>query len=508
MGVQTALRNGVVTHRQTLSLQNFGTNSCRKLQRTPTRSPLPIKPPSLRLTLYRRSTMSPTYLDWEPTELVPDGAFIASPELEGAISLETAIGNPYVVDQEALLTAWEQLSAVSVEAAGLGRPELFEFADNHCLLFAAVRTPVRVEIPPGVELKTLGLSDDAAVVYMDSPISPSDPSAIYALVSRYYEQMHPTSTSSSDGVEDDGQCSSPSSESPPPDNNNKKTVYKWETIGVVYVTMSCLPHEVHVGVGLLPTFRGKGAGMKACAFAVQWAIETISAHRVQARILISPSRSRAQRLFTALGFTHEGIQRRAVPDATGAWVDVTCMGVVDTDWIMRGRLRAVPRNLWDELFARHQREREELLRWEECQGRLGLGLRRTSSMETVRGERDPALMVPEALSEDDSESECGTPSMSSSASYRSLSPKPEESEPAGERSWRSPSLSVPNAENSDAEDAFSDTEWIMDILRSPEEPISRPVSAASWSSFESIGSGVSSASSTHGLTEGMSGVVM
>ena len=41
----------------------------------------------------------------------------------------------------------------------------------------------------------------------------------------------------------------------------------------------------------------------------------------------------------------------------------------------------------------HQREREELLRWEESRGKL----RRTSSMETVRGEPDSKFDVPEAL---------------------------------------------------------------------------------------------------------------
>ena len=29
------------------------------------------------------------------------------------------------------------------------------------------------------------------------------------------------------------------------------------------------------------------------------------------------------------------------------------------------RLKSVPKNLWDEMFARHAREREELLRWED-----------------------------------------------------------------------------------------------------------------------------------------------
>ena len=444
-------------------------------------------------------------LDSEPTELVLDGAFLGSPELEGTISLETAIGNPYVVDQEALLTVWSHLSAVSVEAACLGRPDLFEFADNNSLLlFAAIRTPVRITLPPDMKLKTLGLPDDAEVVSMDSPIAPSDPTAIYDLVDRYHKQLHPPPTPSPDNDQ-----STASSSSDPPPYSPEVVVLKWETIGIVYLTQSLLPSEVYIGVGLLPTFRGKGMGIKACAFAAQWAIETIAAHRVQARILASPDRSRAQRLFTALGFTHEGTQRRAAPDAGGAWTDVTCMGVVDLDWIMRRRLRAVPRNMWDEMFSRHQREREELLRWEETQGQAGNGMRRTSSMETVRDGKSLALVVPEVLSEGDSGRECGTPSTSSSsgssASRRSPSPMPVESAPATQHRWRSPLVAL-GEENGDSDDPFSDTEWITDILRASEDPVPRPSSAASWSSFESIASSASVSGTS--LTEGMSGMVM
>lgn len=47
---------------------------------------------------------------------------------------------------------------------------------------------------------------------------------------------------------------------------------------------------------------------------------------------------------------------------------------------MRSFLKPAPKNLWDEMFLRHAREREELLRWDDRQQRLN----RTSSMETVR----------------------------------------------------------------------------------------------------------------------------
>jgi hypothetical protein len=44
------------------------------------------------------------------------------------------------------------------------------------------------------------------------------------------------------------------------------------------------------------------------------------------------------------------------------------------------RLKSAPKNLWDEMFARHAREREELLRWEDRRQIW----KRASSTETVR----------------------------------------------------------------------------------------------------------------------------
>jgi hypothetical protein len=66
--------------------------------------------------------------------------------------------------------------------------------------------------------------------------------------------------------------------------------------------------------------------------------------------------------------------------ARGTWKDVTYLALLETEWLMRGYRKPAPRNLWDEMFARHAREREELLRWDERQQKL----KKTSSMETVR----------------------------------------------------------------------------------------------------------------------------
>lgn len=59
---------------------------------------------------------------------------------------------------------------------------------------------------------------------------------------------------------------------------------------------------------------------------------------------------------------------------------MTYLALLETDWLMRSYLKPAPKNLWDEMFLRHAREREELLRWDEKQQKL----KRTSSMETLR----------------------------------------------------------------------------------------------------------------------------
>jgi len=89
-------------------------------------------------------------------------------------------------------------------------------------------------------------------------------------------------------------------------------------------------------------------------------------------------------LSSSRGFVHEGIQRRSVycanEGARGAWKDVIYLALLETEWLMRSFLKPAPKSLWDEMFARHAKEREQLLRWDDKQQRL----KRTASMETVR----------------------------------------------------------------------------------------------------------------------------
>jgi hypothetical protein len=62
------------------------------------------------------------------------------------------------------------------------------------------------------------------------------------------------------------------------------------------------------------------------------------------------------------------------------WKDATYLGMLDTEWLMRSYFKPAPKSLWDEMFLRHTREREELLDWDETRSKL----KRTSSMETLR----------------------------------------------------------------------------------------------------------------------------
>jgi len=67
------------------------------------------------------------------------------------------------------------------------------------------------------------------------------------------------------------------------------------------------------------------------------------------------------------------------------------MGMLDTEWVVRktSGSDSGPQSIWDEMFARHHNEWEELLQWEERQR----ALRRRASMETIRdsmGDGDPS----------------------------------------------------------------------------------------------------------------------
>ncbi|KAI0629408.1 hypothetical protein C8Q77DRAFT_285610 [Trametes polyzona] len=265
------------------------------------------------------------------------------------VVLETDIGNAQV-QQEALLRAWVDILPYSVEAALAGEREMETFGNNHCLFFAAILWRHPKPPPPPPTDGDLPLEDFYEGAQHEYPFE-FDPNEV-AL--------------------------------PPP-----STEQVWDTVGLLYVSSAfSLPGQVHIGADVLPPFRGKGIGRRACDTAVAWALDILQMHRVQARIFGgSPDQHRVRSLFAALGFAYEGVHRRAVASASGEWADVAHMGVLDTDWQIRTRLGVPPRaTLWDELLARHQREREEMLRAEEA---LRSRPRRSSSMETIRVWQDP-----------------------------------------------------------------------------------------------------------------------
>lgn len=153
-------------------------------------------------------------------------------------------------------------------------------------------------------------------------------------------------------------------------------------------------NEYTLSVAVLPAFESDGIATHGVANALSVAFDTLGAHRVQSRILhaskpeLQPRTARAIRKFVHLGFTHEGIQRHAVMHPRDKmWADTSVMAMLDSDWLIRESVRAPSATLWDEMFARHQREREALLRWDGSGG-----LKRSKSTETVR---EAAAAAPE-----------------------------------------------------------------------------------------------------------------
>ncbi|KAH7098637.1 hypothetical protein BKA62DRAFT_622365 [Auriculariales sp. MPI-PUGE-AT-0066] len=151
--------------------------------------------------------------------------------------------------------------------------------------------------------------------------------------------------------------------------------------------------EFNVIVGVIKEFKSQGIATWAVSHALGRAFDHYRAHRVQARILHpslwtagaeriqSAEAARAIGKFVHLGFTHEGVRRRVVQHPkTGIWQDMTVLAMLDSEWLVRDSRAPPPKlTLWDDLFARHQREHEALKRME------GSGqLKRTRSMETVR----------------------------------------------------------------------------------------------------------------------------
>ncbi|KAG6907696.1 hypothetical protein DXG01_007752 [Tephrocybe rancida] len=130
--------------------------------------------------------------------------------------------------------------------------------------------------------------------------------------------------------------------------------------------------ELNIGIALKPKYWGKGYAHQVISAVLAEAFSTGQCHRVQAILPDHIAKERAICLFTQMMFDHEGTRRRAFySPMERVYKDVTYMGMLDTDWILRSSCgadsRPAPKTLWDELFVRHQREREELMNWQEKQ---------------------------------------------------------------------------------------------------------------------------------------------
>ncbi|KAF4563809.1 hypothetical protein EYR36_003051 [Pleurotus pulmonarius] len=175
-----------------------------------------------------------------------------------------------------------------------------------------------------------------------------------------------------------------------------------EAIGMVYLIVTPRKHgppgELNIGMILEEKYRRQGYGSEVVRQMLVKAFEEDKYHRVQASLVHTLNKDAAMTMYTQMcalswvnrtdtdllsysrKFNHEGTRRRSFYSPfEKEWKDVTCLALLDTDWINRPFLHPAPKSLWDEMFARHAREREELLRWEDHQKRL----KRTGSMETI-----------------------------------------------------------------------------------------------------------------------------
>lgn len=202
-----------------------------------------------------------------------------------------------------------------------------------------------------------------------------------------------------------------------------------EAIGLVYVTAApaqSAAQEANVGIIISESHRRKGYACEAVELALKWAFEDLKFHRIQAALMDDAQRDRAMRLFVGQGFRHEGTRRRSVlkPErrgVVGVWKDVTYLAMLDTEWALRNMLKhkgPVP-TLWDEMFARHAREREEMVKWDEKHNRV----RKVSSTETLRDGNAPRL--PDCTIIDPWASDMSSSSSScDSSTYGSVPPSP------------------------------------------------------------------------------------
>lgn len=82
------------------------------------------------------------------------------------------------------------------------------------------------------------------------------------------------------------------------------------------------------------------------------------------------------------------------------------------------KAKLLPSNLWDEIVSRHQREQEEFIRMEEQ--KLGTGLKRSSSLETIRETVKTSLSLESGSESSGFMTDASSSSSASSASHKRI----------------------------------------------------------------------------------------
>lgn len=282
-----------------------------------------------------------------------------------------------------VIDAWCELRASSVDSILTQISNLADFVVHNCLLFAAItKSKIGDDSSEQTELST---SEKLTGIRPASGLEYS-----------YHALRSVDNEDSSSGVTLNGHG---------PDVIVGSDLLTPDIIGIIYLAKSPLPSEARMGIAILAPWRGQGHGSTAAKLAMEWAFTTGKCHRLSTLVL-GNAPSSTLRFFQHLGFVHEGVHRRAVQcEPKGEWMDITYLGVLDTEYVMR-QSRKSPWNPWDDMAWRHKREKEAL-QWHD-----EVALKRTASSETIKqAATDDIFFDPEYENEcEDDVSPCSTPS--------------------------------------------------------------------------------------------------
>lgn len=155
--------------------------------------------------------------------------------------------------------------------------------------------------------------------------------------------------------------------------------------GVAYLK-SVEPGEATIGVYVTEAWQAETFDIQIIKLLLRWAFEEVGFHRIQTTLIEGGGKVPLMKLFSHVGFSHEGTRRKAQVGPDAVYKDVTYMGMVDMDWRIWAMHSDTPRTLWDRLFDRQQREREEIMMDDGDDEDRFLG--RKASTETLRANFD------------------------------------------------------------------------------------------------------------------------